>query len=94
MGKPQKHKRNQISFCPILGPCPTLGTVASGKFSEYWATFYLHKDDKTTASVWKYDIKGMSYILTSVPFWEQQAPSYRKRRSGHTSENFYATHTH
>jgi len=39
MGKPQKHKHSQISFCPILGPCPTLGTFASGNFLEDWATF-------------------------------------------------------
>jgi len=40
MGKPQKHKRNQISFWTILGPCPTLGTVASSNFLEYQANFY------------------------------------------------------
>jgi len=37
-----KHERNRKTtetqarlnpFCPILGPCPTLGTIASGNFS-------------------------------------------------------------
>jgi len=31
MEKLLKHKRNPISFCPILGPRLTLGTVCSGK---------------------------------------------------------------
>jgi len=51
MGKPPTPKRNQTSFCPILGPCPTLGTVASGNFSEDWATFYVYKDEQTTMKV-------------------------------------------
>jgi len=51
MGKPQKHKRNRISFCPVLGPCLTLWRVTSGNFLEDWATFYVYKDDKTTAKV-------------------------------------------
>jgi len=44
MGKPQKHKRNQISFCPILDPWPTLWTVASGNILQDWATFYVYAD--------------------------------------------------
>jgi len=31
---------------------------------------------------------------TSVPFWEQQSPSYWRRRSGNTPENSCLNHTH
>jgi len=51
MGKPQKHKRNQISFCLILAPRPILETNASDNFLQDWATLYVHKDDKTTVKV-------------------------------------------
>jgi len=63
-------------FCPILSPCRTLGTIASGNFLQEWAPFQLHKDNKITAKLRKYDIQGMSHFGTSVPFWEQQSPSY------------------
>jgi len=99
----KKHKRNRKTtekqarsnpFCPILGSCPTLGTIASGNCLWDWAPFQLHKYDKITAKLRKYDIRGMSHFRTSVPFWEQESPSYWRRRSGNTSENSCLTHTH
>ena len=80
-----KHKTNRKTtetqarsypFCPILGPCPTLRTIASGNFLEDSAAFQLHKDDKLTAKLRKYDVRGMSHLRTSVPFWDKESTSY------------------
>jgi len=92
MGKPQKH--NQISFFAILGPRPTLGTVASGNFVENLGFFIrIQGWTNNRESTRKYDIRGLSHFRTSVPFWEQQAPTYWTRRTGNTPENLCPTHT-
>jgi len=77
MGKQKEHKQNQILFCPILGPCPTLGTVSSGNFFVRLGYFVrIQGCQKDRETIRKYDIRRMYNFRTSVPFWEQQAPSY------------------
>ena len=50
------------SFCPILGPCSSLGAFAYGNLLYYWSNFCVYKDDKTNAYLRTYGILGPLYL--------------------------------
>ena len=98
-----KHKRNRKTteaqarsnpFSPILGLCPTLGTIASGNFFVRLGSFSVTQGWQNNRETKKMTFGGMFHLRTYIPFCEQPSPSYWRRRSNNTPENFCLTHTH
>jgi len=56
MGKPQKHKQDQISFNFFFSHFRPVSNLKDNHFWQFlqdWATFYIYRDDQTTARIHK-----------------------------------------
>jgi len=79
-----KHKRNRenhrntSAIKSVLSHFRPVSHLRDNRFRHFFVRrgSFSVKDDKITAKLRKYDIRGMSHFRTSVLFWEQQSPRY------------------